>query len=116
MNRAAPKAVALWWVAVIAFTLMSLWPIWSTRFPPMQDYPQHLLQAQLLASAWSAPSAYMQNFDVRLQPTYATFYVVTALLSKIVSIEIAGKLAISLYIVLVVFLLVKLRGRAPGNV
>src|SRR5437899_2773521 len=58
MNRATRKAFALWWVAVVAFVLIGLWPVWSTRFPPMQDYPQHLLQAQLLASACDAPSNY----------------------------------------------------------
>ena len=116
MNQAAPKAVALWWTAVVAFTLISLWPIWSTRFPPMQDYPQHLLQAKLLASAYGSPSEYTRNFEIRLQPTYATFYVVTALLSRLTSIETAGKLAISLYVVLVAFLVVKLQGRASGIV
>jgi hypothetical protein len=115
MNAGIPKASALWWVAVVAFALISLWPIWSTRFPPMQDFPQHLLQAKLLASACREPSAYAQNFEIRLQPTYATFYVVTALLSKLTSIEIAGKLAISLYIVLVVFLILRIQGRASGE-
>lgn len=116
MNWATPKAFALWWVAVVAFALISLWPIWSTRFPPMQDYPQHLLQAQLLASACGTPSEYVRNFEIRLQPTYATFYVVTALLSKLAPIETAGKLAISLYVTLVAFLVVKLRGHASGDV
>jgi hypothetical protein len=115
MNAWTRKASALWWVAIVAFALVSLWPIWSTRFPPMQDYPQHLLQAKLLASAYSGPSAYAQNFEIRLQPTYATFYVVTALLSKVTSIEVAGKLAISLYIALVVFLVLKIQGRASGE-
>ena len=115
MNQTAPKAFTLWWVAVVAFTLICLWPIWSTRFPPLQDYPQHLLQAQLLASTWGEPSEYVRNFEIRLEPTNATFYVVTALLSKLVSIEISGKLAISLYVALVAYLVVKLRGCASGD-
>jgi hypothetical protein len=116
MNLTARKASALWWVAVVTFTLIGLWPIWSTRFPPMQDYPQHLLQAKLLASAWGAPSEYIRNFEIRLHPTYATFYVVTALLSKLAPIQTAGKLAISLYVALVAFLVLKLRSRAIRDV
>ena len=115
MNQAPSKAFALWWVAVVAFTIISLWPIWSTRFPPLQDYPQHLLQAKLLALACDSSSVYMRNFELRLQPTYATFYILTAALFKLTAIEIAGKLAISAYVALVVALVVKLRNRISGD-
>src|SRR5580704_3050217 len=74
MNRTAPKAFTLWWVAVAAFTLICLWPIWSTRFPPLQDYPQHLLQAKIYAGRNDPQLGYQRYFEFHLRPVYATFF------------------------------------------
>ncbi len=38
------------YAAVILLAALSLWPVWSVRFLPMQDYPQHLFIAYVTAT------------------------------------------------------------------
>lgn len=104
MIRAKSKPLTIWWCVLVAFTAISLWPIWSERFPPMQDYPQHLARARMLSTAKDSPFDFHQNFEIHLRPLYASFFLVTMFFSKFVGLECAGKLAISLYIVLVLIL------------
>jgi hypothetical protein len=103
-----------WLVAVEAFLCLALWPIWSERFPPMQDYPQHLLQAQMLRVHDRAGFDYNQNFVFHLRPTYAAFTLATLLFSTVAPIEVAGKLALSLYPVLIAVVVFRL-GRRFGE-
>jgi hypothetical protein len=94
----------MWWCVFAAFTVISLWPIWSERFPPMQDYPEHLARARMLCTPQDSALDFHQNFDIHLRPLYASFFLVTIFFSKFVGLECAGKLAISLYVVLVMTL------------
>jgi hypothetical protein len=95
------------------FLCLTLWPIWSERFPPMQDYPQHLAQAQIIRAYDNPAFDYNQNFVFHLRPFYAAFFLATLFFSTVAPIEVAGKLALSLYpvlIALVVYRLGKRRG------
>ena len=63
-----------WYLVVALLTIISLWPIWSVRFPPMQDYPQHLSQVQILSEYSNPDYDYKDNFSADLKPVpYATF-------------------------------------------
>jgi len=102
--------------AVALFTAVSLWLIWSVRFPPMQDYPQHLSQVQILSEYSNPDYGYKDNFSVDLKPApYATFYAITLFFSKFFSIETAGKVAISLYVLLILFLVLKIMQHSKCN-
>ena len=100
MIRARVKPLTLFWCVFALFTVTSLWPIWSERFPPMQDYPVHLLEAYLVTPHGRANFDFERYFVFNLKPTYAAFHVVTALCANFVPIETAGKLGISLYVLL----------------
>jgi hypothetical protein len=77
----------------------------------MQDYPQHLLAARVIRSLHDPAFDFQQYYTTRLHVTYSLFYVVTVLLSWVVPIEIAGKLTVSLYAVLVTAVVVRLHRR-----
>ena len=103
-----------WLVALELFLCLTLWPIWSERFPPMQDYPQHLLQAQMLRVHDRPAFDYNRNFEFHLRPYYAAFTLATLLFSTLAPIEVAGKLALSLYPVLIAVVVFRL-GRRSGE-
>ena len=102
----------IWLVVVVIFTFVALYPIWSVRFLPLQDYPEHLLQAHMFSHRNNPAFDYSENFNfnLRLAP-YATFYAVLIPLSAILPIEVAGKVAVSLYIFAVALLVIKLKQR-----
>jgi hypothetical protein len=96
------------------FVIMAVWPLWSARFPPMQDYPMHLLEAQVL-SAYDDPAFdYKTNFAIHLQPVYSSFYLGAAFLAKLFQIETAGKIALSVYPLLIAVIVWRL-GRRLGQ-
>ena len=97
------------------FTIACLAAIWLVRFLPMQDYPQHLLQAHIVSMAGQTDLDFRSHFDARLHLSpYVTFYAVTSLLAQIAPIEVAGKLAVSIYVLAVAGLVLTLILR-PGN-
>ncbi|MCM0082906.1 hypothetical protein L4X63_15030 [Geomonas sp. Red32] len=102
--------------AVIFFTAFSLWPIWTIRFLPMQDYPQHLFLSHLAATyhdpAFNWPANYTVDFGFR---PYHLWYLAMAVLTLAVKAEVAGKILVSLYILLVSRLALKLRQLSPGT-
>lgn len=76
----------------------------------MQDYPQHLARARMLSTPRDSAFDFHNNFEIHLRPLYASFFLITMLFSKFVGLEYAGKLAVSLYIFLVMTLvLVQMR-------
>ena len=67
-----------WNVAVAGFLCLALWPLWSARFPPMQDYPQHLLHAHVLLVHDDPAFDYNRYYECAIRPVYATFFLATA--------------------------------------
>ena len=113
----SPRARTLVWRAAVAvFLALALWPIWANRFPPMQDYPQHLFHAHLLRALRDPRFDFSQYYELHLQPVYALFYLLTAAFSKLVPIEAAGKLALSIYPCLVAALALRLGQRLGKDV
>jgi hypothetical protein len=91
----------LWHLAIALLLALTLWPIWQARFPPLQDYPGQLFFADVLRTHGDPASDYDRYYEFAFHPVYATFYVAVLAFGALVPIEIAGKLALSLYPVLV---------------
>ena len=104
----------IWYVVVAVFFLLAVSPLWTSRFPPMQDYPQHLMMSHVLRYYRDARFDYPQYWDVRIHPVYATFHLITLAFSYVVPVETAGKLTLSLYPVLIALLVLRL-GRRLGK-
>ncbi|GFO55307.1 hypothetical protein GMSM_23140 [Geomonas sp. Red276] len=102
--------------AVLFFTALSLWPVWTVRFLPMQDYPQHLFLSHLAATyhdpAFNWPAHYTVGFGFR---PYHLWYLAMAALTLAVKTEVAGKILVSLYILLVSRLAIKAGALFPGT-
>lgn len=106
----------LYLLAVGILALLCLWPIWSLEFPPLQDYPQHLFLAHVNAT-YDNPAYNWQNYyqaTLKFGP-YTFFYLVVTWLEKIVSITIAGKVFLSLYIGLMAGVALAVRNSLPDQ-
>ena len=81
-------------------TLANLLPIWLVRFPPLQDYPNHLLTAHIIAHYDDPNFDYAQNFVLSWRPVPNMLAdIIMAGLAHVVSTPLAGKLVLSLYII-----------------
>jgi hypothetical protein len=98
-------------------TALSLYPLWATRFLPMQDYPQHLFLAHLTAT-FQDPGFNWKEFyrvDLGFRP-YMLWYLVVNLLSGLFQVEAIGRILFSLYILLITLLVLAARRLAlPGR-
>src|SRR5713101_1283954 len=74
--------------------------VWLYRFVPSVDYPEWLLQSNILAHYNDASNNYSQWYERVIAPVpNAGFVMPTAVLAAFLPIEIAGKIVLSLYIV-----------------
>ncbi|HID63287.1 MAG TPA: hypothetical protein EYP49_11190, partial [Anaerolineae bacterium] len=81
--------------------VVNLLPIWLVRFPPLQDYPNHLLSAHIVAHYNDPNFDYAQNFVLSWRPIPNVLgTLIMAGLARIVPTFLAGKLFLSLYIIL----------------
>jgi hypothetical protein len=102
-SRAAPwwdaggrTLSAIYWAGVAVFVLA----LFRTRSLPFVDYPQHLsLAATLRRMLSSAPDQAL--FETNLASYNSLFHVVVAALAVVFPIDVAGKLALAGYFVLV---------------
>lgn len=87
--------------AAVVLILSSLLPIWTATFPPLQDYPNHLLSAHMAAHYNDPNFDYAQNFILEWRPVPNMLgHAIIAGLAYIVPTPLAGKLCLSLYIIL----------------
>lgn len=87
---------------LIAFLIViNLIPIWFFAYPPLQDYPQHLMQNKIILDYQNKELDYSKYFNLRfsLIPTLFSIFSII-LLSKAFGIYIAGKIFLSIYIIL----------------
>lgn len=83
-------------------TVFSLWPVWWYRFLPMQDYPQHLFMAKVISTFNDPDYNWSQFYTINLRYLpYSLFYLLMRFFSHFVDVETAGKLFVSLYVLLV---------------
>lgn len=104
----------VFYISALAMTLACLWPIWYYRFLPMQDYPQHLFLAHVIASYDNPGFNWSQYYDVKLRlGPYSLEYWLMRALGALTGIETAGKLYLSLYVLLMGLLVIRAGGRLP---
>ena len=101
----------VWSILVGVFFVMAVWPLWSARFPAMQDYPQHLFQTEVLHSYNNPAFDYRRYFVLHVDPVYLGFFLPAYLLSQVLPIEIAGKISLSIYPLLIAILVLRLGRR-----
>jgi len=74
----------------------------------MQDYPQHLAAASILAKLHDPALDYGRNLEGRLRiGPYSLFYLAAFAFKPVVGIEASGKLFLSIYLILIAVLFVK---------
>lgn len=102
--------------ATAVLILVNLWPIWLVRFPPLQDYPNHLLSAHIAAHYNDPNFDYAQNFVLSWHPVPNMLgTLIMAGLARVVATPLAGKLFLSLYIILFPLSLFYLINAVDGN-
>lgn len=90
----------MWAIILICGWGMHLALLWLYRIPPSIDYPNWLHQANVLAHYRDAGYEYEQWYTIVL--TFIPnggFVLPTALLARVVPIEIAGKIMLSAYVI-----------------
>ena len=72
-------------------------PIWTVRYPPLMDYPNHLASAFVLAHLRDGAFRFDQFYraDWNTYP-YLTMHIILVGLQRIISIELAGRVLLSL--------------------
>lgn len=88
---------------VITFLLIiiSLLPVWLVEFPPLQDYPSHLVRANIISNFWNPDFGYTKTYSFSFFPTpYILIDYIFLALNHVFSIQYAGKIILSLYVVL----------------
>jgi hypothetical protein len=96
------KPVTDWKYLVVAgvLTIGNVALIWSFRFLPLYDYPIYLFLTKILCALSTGDISYSRYYQFVAIPTpNLAFTVFTWTLSWIVSIEVAGKLFLSLCVV-----------------
>ena len=109
----------VWWTLLGLFGVLALSPLWTARYPPMQDYAEHVFYAHVLQHYDGPTLDYREYYTVALGARpYSAFYWITLLFARAFDLETAGKVTVSLYVVLTVLLVGRLaawRGsRQPG--
>lgn len=96
--------------SVLALTILCLWPIWAVDFPPLQDYPQHLFLAHVNATYANPAFNWPQHYLATLKAgPYMLFYLIIVSLEQIMTVTTAGKVFLSLYILLMTGLTLVIR-------
>ena len=104
------------YAAVILLAALSLWPVWSVRFLPMQDYPQHLFIAYVTATFEDQSLAWGRFYQANLAvKPYMLTYLIERFLASFLDIEVAGKLVVSSFIILTSVLVVKNAAKCDGQ-
>ena len=84
---------------IVLLLMMSVAPIWLVRYPPLQDYPDLLMQGAILTH-WGDASLGLQDlFSLKLVPVPRLAALsLLYLFGQVFEPEIAGKLTISVYL------------------
>lgn len=114
VGAAGRRSFRIW---ALVLTAACLWPIWTNRLLPMQDYPQHLFIAELLRTFGDPSFDWARHYVV--DPgwgSYSLVYASLGVLGGAVGIEIAGKILVSLYVALLAALVARASREHPGHV
>jgi hypothetical protein len=88
------------WLAVFLSAIMLL-PLCAVTYPPLTDYPYHLLRAHIMLQYGSPDNGYAREFSRSLLPSpYILADYIVMLLSTVLSLEAAGKVVLALCLLL----------------
>lgn len=94
-----------WWLISALLLLVMLVPIWLGPYPPLYDYPNHLLEAQVVARYHDPQLDYAASYDIRpgwyLRSNALSTLLLIAL-GSLLPITLAGQIVLSLYLLLFV--------------
>jgi len=87
-------------IAAILVFIVVFVPLWSVNIPPLIDYPNHLTRQYIIANISS--SDYLKNFyQVKWSATpYLAMDAIVPMLARFVSVETAGKIFLTLTLLL----------------
>lgn len=102
------------WLAVL-LTAVAVAPVWLVTYPPLQDYPYHLVRVQVLAHYDDPAAGYAETFAISGYPApYVLADWLMAGLGRWMGVPLAGKVVLSLYLALFPWSLVYL-ARSVGE-
>jgi hypothetical protein len=82
-------------VCFSAAVLWMVWPLWATRYLPIEDLPQHLAAIRVLHSYRDPAFSFERYFELQLgQTQYLAYYVLTDALAYVVDLELANRLVV----------------------
>lgn len=99
------QAARSWWLLGGALLLALLVPIWIAAYPPLYDYPNHLLEAQIVARYHDPQLGYAASYTITPDWYLRSNALSTLLLIGLASalpITLAGQIVLSLYLLLFV--------------
>jgi hypothetical protein len=88
------------WLILLLLVLFSL-PLWLVKYPPLTDYPNHLLRIHILKEYESPLFNFQDYFLVKwkLLPNLASD-VIILLLSYLLPIQVSGKIYLNIFVLL----------------
>src|SRR5918992_2775158 len=100
-SRSSVAGVNLWVSLATILTGLNLLPIWLVRFPPLQDYPYHLLRTHIIANYSNPAYDYHEKYILNFFPSpYSLVDYLAVILSWIFPLQFSWKLILSLYVIL----------------
>ena len=99
-SSAPASASSLWWLALLASSLVIVAPLLVTEIPPLLDYPNHLARMEVLAHGAGDPFlSRMYATQWRILPNIAMDAIVPAMLD-LMPLYVAGRCIIALALLL----------------
>lgn len=101
LTRGVPRRLLI----VGALLIVGLLPLWIGRYPPLNDYPQHLLGAQIVVHYNDPNMGYAAGYEIRPGWYLRSNALGTLLmigLGQVLPVPLAGQLTLSLYVLLFV--------------
>jgi hypothetical protein len=89
----------VYWTCFAVCAVLTLLPLWSVKYPPMVDLPQHAAQISIWKNLHDPRFGFAEFFELELRTPYLATYALARLFAEVTSILVALKLVISLSVV-----------------
>lgn len=100
MSRPDGKEETIYIVGTALVTVLCMTLVWTVRYPPLVDYPNHLARCYILFHLHDVPE-YQELYIARWVPVpNLAMDVILYLLQHLLNVEIAGKVVLSLVVLL----------------
>ncbi|MBC7172520.1 MAG: hypothetical protein H5U40_08850, partial [Polyangiaceae bacterium] len=99
MLMSSPSERRAFALFALVIACIAIAPIWSTRFLPVLDEPNHLSAIAIWHGLWIRDPWIESFYSLRVAPgSYFAHYGLAVALAKVVGVEAAHKVALSLYV------------------